>query len=53
MGQGAGGGVGGVLELYQVSPLDPVKLTINLTVPSGNAAAFGIDNFASADGWVR
>lgn len=44
-----GKSVHGVMEMYQVSPLDPVKLTINLTVPDGNAAAFGIDNFASSD----
>ncbi|KAG7172615.1 Superoxide dismutase [Cu-Zn]-like 1 [Homarus americanus] len=43
------GGVGGRVEVYQVSPLDHVKLSINLTLPRGNAAAFGIDNFAIGD----
>ncbi|KAK8400108.1 hypothetical protein O3P69_003064 [Scylla paramamosain] len=47
--RGGNGGVAGIVELYQVSPLDPVKLTINLTVSGGDAAAFGIDNFASSD----
>ncbi|XP_064093215.1 uncharacterized protein LOC135205958 [Macrobrachium nipponense] len=43
------GGVLGEVELYQVSPFDPVKLSINLTVPGADAAAFGIDSFASVD----
>ncbi|XP_068213337.1 LOW QUALITY PROTEIN: uncharacterized protein [Palaemon carinicauda] len=41
--------VHGEVELYQVSPFDPVKLSINLTVPRADAAAFGIDSFASVD----
>ncbi|XP_071542211.1 uncharacterized protein [Panulirus ornatus] len=40
------GGVEGSLEMYQLSPVDPVKLSVNLTLPRGGATAFGIDNFA-------
>ncbi|KAK3882464.1 hypothetical protein Pcinc_013171 [Petrolisthes cinctipes] len=39
--------VSGQIEVYQVSPLDPTKLSINLTLPARDAVAFGIDTRAS------
>lgn len=44
--------VSGHIEVYQVSPLDPTKLSINLTLPARDAVAFGIDTQSTGGRWV-
>ncbi|XP_076053687.1 uncharacterized protein LOC143032687 [Oratosquilla oratoria] len=41
--------VTGQVGVYQVSPLDPVKLSINLSFPLGNAMALGVDQLPTED----
>lgn len=43
--------ISGHIEVYQVSPLDPTKLSINLTLPARDAVAFGIDARATGGRW--